>query len=155
MWHRDLRDLEATEPLRQYFSYYSLFCFGKSATKRKSSMLWLHKHLCAFVSLSRLFACYLQYLKPLNIFGILVFLVFWFYLHWWDISCRNGHLQNSLQCRYFCYFIQWSVSYCLFHQSAISTHCVSTTEACSCKALYPLPFLKKKSFFPFIVFITF
>ena len=34
----------------------------------------------------------------------------------------------------------------------ISTHCVSTTEACSCKALYPLPFLKKKSFFPFIVF---
>jgi hypothetical protein len=33
--------------------------------------------------------------QPLNIFWILVFLVFWFYLHWWDISCRNGHLQNS------------------------------------------------------------
>ena len=92
--------------------------------------------------------------QPLNIFWILVFLVFWFYLHWWDISCRNGHLQNSnlLQFRYFCYFIQWSVSYCLFHQSAISIHCVSTTEVCSCKALYSLPFLKKKSFFPFIVF---
>jgi hypothetical protein len=51
-----------------------------------------------------------------------------------DFRFGNGHLQNSLQCRYSCYFIQWSVSYCLFHQSAISTHCVSTTEACSCKA---------------------
>ena len=74
----------------------------------------------------------------------MVFLVFWFYLHW---CCRNGHLQNSnlLKFRYICYFIQWSVSYCLFHQSAISTHYVSTTEVCSCKALYPLPFLEKKS----------
>ena len=92
--------------------------------------------------------------QPLNIFWILVFLVFWFYLHWWDISCRNGHLQNSnlLQFPYLCYFIQWSVSYCLFHQSAISTHCVSTTEACSYKALSPLPFLGKKIMFSFHCF---
>jgi hypothetical protein len=24
----------------------------------------------------------------------LVFQLFWFYQHWWDISCRNGHMQN-------------------------------------------------------------
>ena len=41
--------------------------------------------------------------QPCKIFWFLVFQIFWFYLHWWDISCRNGHIQNLhlLQFRYF------------------------------------------------------
>lgn len=38
-----------------------------------------------------------------NIFRFWVFQMFWFYLHWTDINCRNGLMQNSnlLQFRHF------------------------------------------------------
>jgi hypothetical protein len=44
-----------------------------------------------------------------NIFWLLVFqIMLRFHLHWWDINCRNGHMQNLnfLQFRYFViYFV--------------------------------------------------
>jgi hypothetical protein len=42
-----------------------------------------------------------------NIFWLLVFQMLRFYLHWWDINCQNGHMQNLnfLQFRYFVIFV--------------------------------------------------
>jgi hypothetical protein len=39
--------------------------------------------------------------------NLLVFQMLRFYLHWWDINCRNSHMQNLnfLQFRYFVIFI--------------------------------------------------
>jgi hypothetical protein len=61
----------------------------------------------AWILLENIVYCFIRD-HDFNIFWLLVFQLLRFYLHWWDINCRNGHMQNLnfLQFRYFViYFV--------------------------------------------------
>jgi hypothetical protein len=61
----------------------------------------------AWILLENIVYCFIRD-HDFNIFWLLVFQMLRFYLHWWDINCRNGHMQNLnfLQFRYFViYFV--------------------------------------------------
>ena len=67
MCHRDLRDLEATEPLRQYFFYYSLFVSGK-VQQNENPVCFGCINICAHLSRFRDFSQVIYNISSLEIY---------------------------------------------------------------------------------------
>ena len=78
----------------------------------------------AWILLENIVYCFIRD-HDFNIFWLLVFQMLRFYLHWWDIYCRNGHMQNLnfLQFRYFVIFVSGSFSDNFYNINSDSKDC--------------------------------